>query len=117
VFLDEASMATEPLSSDYSQIADWVDQSSHVAIIGDHKQLPPVIISEEAQAGGLATSMFERLIHEHSRSGLELCIPRSLLYRYTFDNARHSISNAPSDIRISSSSILLIASQGWYHSI
>jgi superfamily I DNA and/or RNA helicase len=41
-------------------------QASHVAIIGDHKQLPPVIISPEAHAGGLATSLFERLIHEKS---------------------------------------------------
>ena len=39
-------------------------QSSHVAIIGDHKQLPPVIISPEAHAGGLGTSLFERLIQE-----------------------------------------------------
>lgn len=42
-------------------------QSSHVAIIGDHKQLPPVIISPSAQIGGLATSLFERLIHERSQ--------------------------------------------------
>lgn len=59
VFLDEASMATEPLS-----LVPLTKGSSQVAIIGDHKQLPPVIVSEHAQAGGLATSMFERLIHE-----------------------------------------------------
>lgn len=39
-----------------------------MAIIGDHKQLPPVIISPEAHAGGLATSLFERLIHEKRMS-------------------------------------------------
>ncbi|ORY32931.1 P-loop containing nucleoside triphosphate hydrolase protein [Naematelia encephala] len=59
VFLDEASMATEPLS-----MVPFMKGSSHVAIIGDHKQLPPVIISPEGQAGGLAISLFERLIHE-----------------------------------------------------
>ncbi|WVO18331.1 hypothetical protein L204_106046 [Cryptococcus depauperatus] len=59
VFLDEASMATEPLS-----LLPLVKGSSHVAIIGDHKQLPPVIISQEAHANGLSTSLFERLIHE-----------------------------------------------------
>lgn len=59
VFLDEASMATEPLT-----LVPLTKGSAQVAIIGDHKQLPPVIVSEEAQAGGLATSMFERLIHE-----------------------------------------------------
>ncbi|WWC61936.1 uncharacterized protein I303_104522 [Kwoniella dejecticola CBS 10117] len=59
VFLDEASMATEPLS-----LVPLTKGSSHVAIIGDHKQLPPVIVSPAAHAGGLATSLFERLIHE-----------------------------------------------------
>ena len=59
VFIDEASMATEPLTN-----IPLMKGSSHVAIIGDHKQLPPVIISPEAHAGGLATSLFERLIHE-----------------------------------------------------
>ncbi|WWC70009.1 uncharacterized protein I206_103953 [Kwoniella pini CBS 10737] len=59
VFLDEASMATEPLS-----LVPLTKGSSHVAIIGDHKQLPPVIVSPEAHSGGLATSLFERLIHE-----------------------------------------------------
>lgn len=59
VFLDEASMATEPLS-----LVPLTKGAAQVAIIGDHKQLPPVIVSEDAQAGGLATSMFERLIHE-----------------------------------------------------
>lgn len=59
VFLDEASMAAEPLS-----IVPLMKGSSHVAIIGDHKQLPPVILSSAAQQGGLATSLFERLMHE-----------------------------------------------------
>ena len=39
-------------------------QSRHLALIGDHKQLPPIIISPEAQAEGLATSLFERLMRE-----------------------------------------------------
>lgn len=54
-------MATEPLS-----IVPLMKGSGQVAIIGDHKQLPPVIVSEKAQAGGLGTSLFERLIHEGS---------------------------------------------------
>ncbi|KIK55179.1 hypothetical protein GYMLUDRAFT_176062 [Collybiopsis luxurians FD-317 M1] len=40
------------------------DVSRHVALIGDHKQLPPVIISPEAQSNGLAISLFERLTEE-----------------------------------------------------
>ncbi|RXK38247.1 hypothetical protein M231_04419 [Tremella mesenterica] len=61
VFLDEASMATEPLS-----LVPLMKGSSNVAIIGDHKQLPPVIVSPQALAGGLGTSLFERLIHERN---------------------------------------------------
>ncbi|KAG5650471.1 hypothetical protein H0H81_012134 [Sphagnurus paluster] len=38
--------------------------SRHVALIGDHKQLPPVIRSAEAQALGLGLSLFERLTQE-----------------------------------------------------
>jgi hypothetical protein len=39
-------------------------QSQHVALIGDHKQLPPVITSREAQLNGLGISLFERLTEE-----------------------------------------------------
>lgn len=39
-------------------------QSQHVALIGDHKQLPPVIKSLEAQSNGLGISLFERLTEE-----------------------------------------------------
>jgi superfamily I DNA and/or RNA helicase len=85
VFLDEASMATEPssliplmkgvsrsslavmLSNDVLSRAFLFAQSAHVAIIGDHKQLPPVIISDEAKKGGLAVSLFERLINQGSK--------------------------------------------------
>ncbi|KAF8512101.1 P-loop containing nucleoside triphosphate hydrolase protein [Hysterangium stoloniferum] len=57
VFLDEASMSTEPAS-----LIPLMKGSRHLALIGDHKQLPPVITSKEAQAGGLSISLFERLI-------------------------------------------------------
>lgn len=59
VFLDEASMSTEPAS-----LIPIMKGSRHVALIGDHKQLPPVIISREAQALGLGMSLFERLTGE-----------------------------------------------------
>ncbi len=41
-----------------------VFQSRHFALIGDHKQLPPVIVSKEAKEGGLNVSLFERLTEE-----------------------------------------------------
>ncbi|KAJ3796484.1 P-loop containing nucleoside triphosphate hydrolase protein [Lentinula aff. detonsa] len=59
VFLDEASMSTEPAS-----LIPLMKGSRHVALIGDHKQLPPVITSPEARSMGLAVSLFERLAEE-----------------------------------------------------
>jgi DNA polymerase III delta prime subunit len=59
VFLDEASMSTEPAS-----LIPLMKGSQHVALVGDHKQLPPIITSREAQVSGLGTSLFERLIEE-----------------------------------------------------
>ncbi|KAG2035496.1 P-loop containing nucleoside triphosphate hydrolase protein [Suillus americanus] len=59
VFLDEASMSTEPAS-----LIPLMRGSQHVALIGDHKQLPPIIVSREAQLNGLGISLFERLTEE-----------------------------------------------------
>ncbi|KAJ3491205.1 hypothetical protein NLJ89_g11364 [Agrocybe chaxingu] len=59
VFLDEASMSTEPAS-----LIPLVKGSQHVALIGDHKQLPPVITSKRAKEEGLGLSLFERLTEE-----------------------------------------------------
>jgi len=39
-------------------------QSQHVALIGDHKQLPPIIVNAQAKEGGFGVSLFERLIEE-----------------------------------------------------
>ncbi len=36
-------------------------------MIGDHKQLPPVIVSQEAKSHGLGVSLFERLAEEGSK--------------------------------------------------
>ncbi|KAI0341280.1 P-loop containing nucleoside triphosphate hydrolase protein [Trametopsis cervina] len=59
VLVDEASMSTEPAT-----LIPLMKGSRHVALIGDHKQLPPVITSPEAQARGLGVSLFERLAEE-----------------------------------------------------
>ncbi|KAJ7594407.1 P-loop containing nucleoside triphosphate hydrolase protein [Mycena floridula] len=59
VFLDEASMSTEPAS-----LVPLMKGSMHLALIGDHKQLPPVITSRKAQMEGLGVSLFERLTEE-----------------------------------------------------
>ncbi|KJA17170.1 hypothetical protein HYPSUDRAFT_206440 [Hypholoma sublateritium FD-334 SS-4] len=59
VFIDEASMSTEPAS-----LIPLMKGSEHVALIGDHKQLPPVIVSHQAKEDGFGVSLFERLIEE-----------------------------------------------------
>lgn len=61
VFFDEASMATEPVS-----LVPLMKGCRHLSIIGDHKQLPPVVTSVEAKQGGLSRSLFERLIQSES---------------------------------------------------
>ena len=36
-----------------------------LVLAGDHRQLPPTILTQEAAMGGLATSLFERLLALH----------------------------------------------------
>jgi hypothetical protein len=54
--VDEAGQATEP-----SVLNAITRCSRHVVLIGDHRQLPPTVVCREAELGGLALSMFERL--------------------------------------------------------
>ena len=57
VLIDEATQATEPAS-----LVPLVRGSRQIVLIGDHKQLPPTVISKRAEDGGLSKSLFERLI-------------------------------------------------------
>lgn len=57
VFFDEATMATEPIT-----LATITKGCQQLSLIGDHKQLSPLIRSREAQAEGLGESLFERLM-------------------------------------------------------
>ncbi|MCO5565691.1 hypothetical protein L7F22_019365 [Adiantum nelumboides] len=57
VFFDEATMATEPIT-----LATITKGCQQLSLIGDHKQLSPLIKSREAQAEELGESMFERLM-------------------------------------------------------
>lgn len=59
VFIDESTQALEHLS-----LMPLVKGARQVALIGDHKQLPPVLKSREARQEGGAISLFERLISE-----------------------------------------------------
>ena len=57
VLIDEAGFAAEPDS-----LLPLLRKSSHVVMVGDHKQLPPVVFSKQLVALKYGRSMFERLI-------------------------------------------------------
>ncbi len=56
VLLDEATQATEPAS-----LIPLTKGARHVVLVGDHRQLPPTVISRRAENDGLRQSLFERL--------------------------------------------------------
>ncbi|GAA6033624.1 hypothetical protein JCM8097_004355 [Rhodosporidiobolus ruineniae] len=57
VLLDEAAMCTEPVS-----LIPLMKGAQHATLIGDHKQLPAVITSQDAKNERLHISLFERLL-------------------------------------------------------
>lgn len=58
VVLDEASQASEP-----EALIPITRGAEHVVLVGDHQQLPPVVNSDAAVAGGMAVSLFEKLMN------------------------------------------------------
>ncbi len=69
VVIDEATQSTEPAS-----LISFIKGEKNV-LIGDHKQLPPTILSKKAAEKGLRKSMFERLYEIYGkdiRSMLEI---------------------------------------------
>ena len=56
VLIDEATQATEPAT-----LVPIVRGARQVVLIGDHRQLPPTVISRRAEEGGLSRSLFERI--------------------------------------------------------
>jgi superfamily I DNA and/or RNA helicase len=57
VLVDEATQATEPAT-----LVPLVRGARQVVLIGDHRQLPPTVISRRSEEGGLSRSLFERMI-------------------------------------------------------
>jgi len=57
--IDEATQATAPSC--------WIPltHARRAILVGDHKQLPPTILNEEAAHRGLQHTLFERLAHHH----------------------------------------------------
>tara|TARA_B100000029_G_scaffold509403_1_gene598499 strand:- start:1108 stop:2928 length:1821 start_codon:yes stop_codon:yes gene_type:complete len=57
VLIDEATQGTEPAT-----LVSLVRGARQVVLVGDHRQLPPTVISQRAEDGGLGRSLFERLV-------------------------------------------------------
>ncbi|MDZ7860327.1 MAG: IGHMBP2 family helicase [Candidatus Krumholzibacteriota bacterium] len=57
--LDEATQSTEP------EALIPLVKADRAVLAGDHKQLPPTILSEDARRQGLGKSLFERLLEIH----------------------------------------------------
>lgn len=57
--VDEATQAVEPLT-----LIAFL-KAPRIVLAGDHQQLPPTVISQDAQKQGLGVSLFERLLKEH----------------------------------------------------
>jgi ATP-dependent RNA/DNA helicase IGHMBP2 len=74
--IDEACQSTEP--------GCWVplQRCDRVVLAGDHCQLPPTVVSQEAAAEGLGVSLFERLVALHGR-----VIARQLTVQYRMHQA------------------------------
>jgi superfamily I DNA and/or RNA helicase len=60
-----------------------------VVLIGDHKQLPPVIRSREAQLRGLNISLFERLTEESGMSQMYVYMMPSRLNAASVSRTLH----------------------------
>ncbi|KRW99001.1 P-loop containing nucleoside triphosphate hydrolase [Pseudocohnilembus persalinus] len=59
VIVDEATQSTE-----VTCLIPVIKGSQQLVLIGDHKQLPPTVLSVFAQSKGLTVSLFERLIKQ-----------------------------------------------------
>jgi ATP-dependent RNA/DNA helicase IGHMBP2 len=77
--IDEAAQALEP--------ACWIPilKSNRVVLAGDHRQLPPTIISREAERGGLGVTLFDRLMARGDRSPSRLLSTQYRMHRVIMD--------------------------------
>ncbi|XP_019856645.1 PREDICTED: helicase with zinc finger domain 2-like [Amphimedon queenslandica] len=73
--IDESGMATEPETIAASSLCE------HVVLIGDHKQLQPVIKYPPAKECGLGTSLFERYANQFEKTKNPHLITLKLQYR------------------------------------
>ena len=79
--VDEASQVSMPVCLGPLALAD------KFVLVGDHYQLPPLILSAEARAGGLDKSLFRRLSEAHPESVVQLS------YQYRMCSDIMAVSN------------------------
>ncbi len=82
--VDEATQAIEPLTLLAFLRAD------RVLLAGDHRQLPPTVLSEQAARGGLSRSLFERLVDTHGAA-----VHRMLTEEYRMNEALLTLISGP----------------------
>ena len=73
--VDEAAQALEP--------ACWIplQKARRVVLAGDHRQLPPTILSLEAARGGLGTTLFDRLMARGGSRWSRLLVTQYRMHR------------------------------------
>lgn len=88
--IDEAGQATEP--------AAWIPlvRSNRVVLAGDHQQLPPTIMSNDARRAGFGVSLQERLVNQQKEpaSLLDKPIAKRLNIQYRMHRDIMSFSSA-----------------------
>ncbi len=105
--IDEATQAVEPAA--YLALL----KADRAVLAGDHLQLPPTVLSEAAQWGGLAISLFERLAQARGDAMVTLAEQHRMnerIMRYPSDAlyggrlrahpsvARHALDEAPLEV-------------------
>ena len=66
--VDEAGQMLEPVTLGALMVA------TRFVLVGDHQQLPPLVLSEEAKAQGMDVSLFKRLSERHPEAVSRLAI-------------------------------------------
>ena len=66
VLVDESTQSIEP-----STLLPIINGCSHLVLIGDHRQLPPTVISDDARRLGLDRSLFARLAEPKANAVVE----------------------------------------------
>lgn len=67
MIVDEAGMCPEP----QCLVPIIATKAEQVVLIGDHKQLRPIIMCKEAGELGLNTSLFERYAHTQCQTNVQ----------------------------------------------